>query len=93
MRKLRDRLAGEPFEILAINYGEGASRAREFMARERLDVRVLLDPNKDAARAWRVRVLPGSVLVDREGRARFSVIGEFDWASEDAVRTVRTLLR
>jgi hypothetical protein len=63
------------------------------MAREQLDFRVLLDPNKEAARAWRVRVLPGSVLVDRGGRARFYLIGEFDWASEDALRTVRGLLR
>jgi thiol-disulfide isomerase/thioredoxin len=93
MRRLRERLSGEPFEIVAVNYGESATRAREFMAREQLDFRVLLDPNKEAARAWRVRVLPGSVLVDRGGRARFYLIGEFDWASEDALRTVRGLLR
>ena len=65
---------------------------REFLARERLELLALLDPNQDAARAWRVRVLPGSFLVDAEGRVRYSVIGEFDWASEEAMKTVRALL-
>ena len=92
MRVLRDRLAGRPFDVLAVNYGEAASRVRDFLQRERLDLSALLDPNRDTARAWRVRVLPGSFLVDGDGRVRYSVIGELDWASEEAVRTVRGLL-
>lgn len=92
MRRLRERLAGQPFEVLAVNYGESAMRISEFLARERLDVTALLDPNQEAARAWRVRVLPGSFLVGPEGRVRFSVIGELDWGTEDAVKTVRSLL-
>ncbi len=92
MRALRERLAGEPFDVVAVNYGEAASRVREFLARERLDLRVLLDPGQGAARAWRVRVLPGSFLIDGDGRVRYSVIGEIDWTSDEAVRTVRSLL-
>jgi thiol-disulfide isomerase/thioredoxin len=92
MRRLRERLARQPFEVLAVNYGESATRISEFLARERLDLTVLLDPNQEAARTWRVRVLPGSFLVGPEGRVRFSVIGEIDWATEDAVKTVRSLL-
>jgi thiol-disulfide isomerase/thioredoxin len=90
--RLRERLAGEPFDVLAVNYGESATRARDFLARERLELTVLLDPNQEVARAWRVRVLPGSFLIGTDGRARFSVIGEIDWASEEAVKTVRSLL-
>ena len=92
MRRLRERLAGQPFDVLAVNYGESAARVSGFLARERLDLTVLLDPNQDAARAWRVRVLPGSFLVGADGQVRYSVIGEIDWASDDAVRTVRALL-
>jgi peroxiredoxin len=92
MRTLRERLAGQPFEILAVNYGESPIRVREFLAREQLELIALLDPNQDVARAWRVRVLPGSFLVDAEGRVRYAVIGEYDWASEGAMKTVRGLL-
>ncbi len=92
MRTLREKLAGQPFDVLVVNHGESPTRVQDFLAREKLDLIALLDPNKDAARAWRVRVLPGSFLVDREGRVRYSVIGEFDWASETALEAVRALL-
>jgi cytochrome c biogenesis protein CcmG, thiol:disulfide interchange protein DsbE len=92
MRTLRDKLAGRPFEVLVVNHGESATRVRDFLAKEKLELVALLDPNKDAARAWRVRVLPGSFLVDVEGRARYSVIGELDWATDEALAIVRGLL-
>jgi len=92
MRTLRERLAGQPFAVLVVNHGESASRVREFLAREHLAFTALLDPNTEAARAWRVRVLPGSFLVDADGRVRYSVIGEFDWTSDEAMRVVRELL-
>jgi thiol-disulfide isomerase/thioredoxin len=92
MRTLRERLAGRPFAVITVNYGEAASRARDFLQRERLDLVTLLDPGQVTARAWRVRVLPGSFLIDADGRVRYSVIGELDWASDEAMETVRTLL-
>ena len=92
MRALRERLAGQPFEVLAVNYGEAASRVHDFFQRERPAFVTLLDPNQDAARAWRVRVLPGSFLLDVDGRVRYSVVGELDWTSDEAVRKVRGLL-
>lgn len=52
----------------------------------------LLDPNKEAAKAWRVRVLPGSFLVAPDGRLRYTVIGELDWATDTAVRKVQERL-
>jgi len=53
----------------------------------------LLDPNQDAPRAWRVRVLPSSFLIGLDGRVRYGVIGEIDWASDDAIEVVQGLLR
>ena len=92
MRALKERLAGRPFEVLVVNYGEGAGKVREFLTREKLELVALLDPNKDTARGWRVRVLPGSYLIDPEGTVRFGVIGEYDWASDEAMKAVRALL-
>jgi len=93
MQKLEARLAGQPFATLAVNLGESPPRVREFAERLGLGFPVLLDPNQDASREWRVRVLPSSFLVGPNGRVRYTVVGEMDWASESAVRTVRALLR
>ena len=92
MQRLRERLAARPFTILAVNYGESAMRAADFVKRAALDLTVLLDPGQAAARAWRVRILPASVLVGLDGRARYAVIGEVDWMSRDALDTVERLL-
>jgi thiol-disulfide isomerase/thioredoxin len=93
MRRLQERLVGEPFVVLAVNYGEAQSRVREFVERMRIGFGILLDPDQEAPRAWRVRILPASFLVGRDGRVRYRVIGEMDWASDDAEQTVRSLLR
>jgi peroxiredoxin len=54
---------------------------------------VLLDANQEAARAWRVRLLPASFVVDADGQVRHTVIGEMDWSSDAAVKAVAALVR
>ena len=94
MRRLRERLAGQPFAILGVNYGgESEAKVRAFRQRLEIDFPLLLDPGGETPRGWRVRVLPATFLVGRDGRVRYHVIGELDWASESALTKVRTLLR
>ncbi len=92
MRTLRQRLAGQPFEIVTVNYGESEAKVTAYFKSAGLDFPALLDPNQEAPRAWRVRVLPASFLVGRDGRVRYSVIGEIDWSTDEVLKTVRTLL-
>jgi cytochrome c biogenesis protein CcmG, thiol:disulfide interchange protein DsbE len=93
MRRLQERLAGKPFTVLLVNHGETRMRVGDFVKREALALAVLLDPNQDASRAWRVRVLPSSFVLGADGRVRYTVIGEMDWASPESVETVEALLR
>jgi peroxiredoxin len=92
MKTLRGQLAGRPLAILMVNYGESPPRVRAYAKSLATDAPMLLDPGQETAKAWRVRVIPSSFLVDPEGRVRYSVIGNLDWGSEEAVKTVRSLL-
>jgi thiol-disulfide isomerase/thioredoxin len=92
MRELKGRLAGQPFEIVAVNFAESPPKVREYVKSLSVDFPVVLDPNQDGARAWRVRVLPVSYIVGADGRPRYTVVGEFDWASDEALTTIRALL-
>ena len=92
MQQLKQRLAGAPFEIVAVNFAESPAKVRDYVKGLSVDFRVVMDPNQDAVRAWRVRVLPVSFLVAGDGRPRYSVLGEFDWASDESVDTIRRLL-
>jgi len=93
IQKLQERLAGRPFTVLLVNYGEARARVADFANRGPIGATILLDPNQDAPRAWRVRVLPSSFLIGLDGRVRYGVIGEIDWASDDAIEVVQGLLR
>jgi peroxiredoxin len=92
LKGLREQLAGRPLAILLVNYGESPAKVRDYAKRLSPGVPVLLDPGQDAAKAWRVHMIPSSFVVDVEGRVRYSVIGNLDWTSEEAARTVRALL-
>jgi thiol-disulfide isomerase/thioredoxin len=93
IHKLQQQLAGRAFTVVLVNYGESRARVAEFAKREGIGFPVLLDPNRDAPRAWRVRVLPTSFLVDPEGQVRYSVVGEIDWATADSEKVIRSLGR
>jgi thiol-disulfide isomerase/thioredoxin len=92
LQRLKERLAGSPLTVLTVNFGESSQKVGEFARQLGLDFPVLLDPGQQAARAWRVRLLPTSYLVDADGRVRYSVVGELDWATDVAVGAVRRLL-
>jgi thiol-disulfide isomerase/thioredoxin len=85
MQKLKRKLAGRPFEILAINLAESENKVSEFLRRFPLDFTIVLDRNSAARRDWKVKMLPTSFVIGPDGKIRFSVVGELDWADEYAV--------
>ena len=92
IERLRKLLAGRPFVVLAVNVDEPESRVRTFLSQLPLTFPVLMDPGKQATGAWKVRILPASFLIARDGRVRYTVTGELDWANEHVVRLVSELL-
>jgi thiol-disulfide isomerase/thioredoxin len=78
--------------VLLVNYKEEPAPIRRFFERTPLALPVLLDPDGDAAAEWTPRVFPTTVLVDRLGQPRQSVIGELDWLGSAARDIVEPLL-
>jgi len=92
MQRLQDRLVGKPFAILAVDYGEGPARIGEFLKKVPVRFTVLLDRDTSAATAWKVRVLPTTLVLDPEQRIRYSVIGDLEWDSPAVESTMRKLM-
>jgi thiol-disulfide isomerase/thioredoxin len=86
----RDHAAGG-LQVIAVNYRETEAAVRRFLAATGLDLPVLLDREGAAAKSFDVRIFPSTVGVDRSGRARFVVTGEFDWSSPLAARWLAEL--
>jgi thiol-disulfide isomerase/thioredoxin len=92
MELLRLAMQGKPFEILAVNVGEGARVARAFGQKLELGFPLLLDRDTQAAKRWGARVLPASYLVGPDGTIRYSYFGELDWTSEAVRKRIEALL-
>jgi thiol-disulfide isomerase/thioredoxin len=81
-------------QVMAINYREGEAVIRRFLDQNpsSLGLPILRDADGGAARAWDVRVFPTTVVIARDGRPAFSLIGEVDWAGESLRQWMAPLL-
>ena len=92
IQRLKEKLAGRPFAVLAVNLDEPESRIRKFLSQMKLDFTILLDPEKKAAKAWEARILPASFVAGPDGRIRYSLLDEIKWDHEQMVNRIAELL-
>jgi thiol-disulfide isomerase/thioredoxin len=92
MQRLQDKLAGKPFAILAVDYGEGAPRINGFLKEVPVRFTVLLDRDTSTATAWKVKVLPTTLVLDPQQRIHYSVVGDLEWDSPAVESAIRKLL-
>ena len=91
--RLRQRLADQGFEILAVNMGDQEKSVRDFVRRITVRFPVLLDPDGTAAREWRVFALPTSFLVNAQGLATHELSGTADWDGSTATTLIETMIQ
>lgn len=92
MQRLRETLAGEKFEILAVNFQEGEPRIRGFLKNVPVTFPIVRDTDGGVARVWKVRIFPSSFVVDADGAVRYRLVGAIDWTAPEVQKTLRALL-
>lgn len=93
MQRLKARMKGRPFEILAVNMGEKDDEVRAFLNdKVAINFPVLMDRDGTVLKSWKVFVFPTSYVVDPQGRVRLGVFGEVEWDSPDVVSEIERLL-
>jgi thiol-disulfide isomerase/thioredoxin len=93
MQRLKHKLAGKPFVVLAVNVGEFEARIEDFLRKLSLDFTVLRDHSSATMKAWRVKGLPASFVIGPDGRIRYSFTGEFEWTDDKVVKALTDLMR
>lgn len=78
--------------VLAVNHKESVAAIRRFSERESLTLPLLRDAEGAAARAFGVTIFPTTVLIGRDGRVAFSVVGEADWQASVERQWISALL-
>jgi peroxiredoxin len=73
-RKNRDR----GLSMLAVNVGQTKERVSSYLKKNPLEYTVLLDEKKDTAKSYAVNELPTVYIIDRKGKIRQKLVGEFE---------------
>lgn len=87
------RHADAGLTVLAVNVREHPGTVQRFIQSTGLSLPVLRDADGSAAKACGVRIYPSTLAIGRDGRARFTVVGEPDWSGPQARRWLAELLQ
>lgn len=92
-----ERLARErqgTVEVLGVNLDAlGPGKVRAFVRELGLTFRVLLDPRQAVGKLYRIRGLPSSFVVGRDGVVKYREIGYRDWTDRESRFILEEALR
>ncbi len=81
------------FTILAVNVDENADEAHRFLDKVPVSYPILYDPESDVSEKYEVQAMPTTVMIDRDGNARFLHHGYQPGYEDDYEKQVRQLVR
>ena len=91
LERLRARLGGKAFEVVAVNVGESPERVARFTREVPVTFPIVYDRDSATAKRWKVRGYPTSYVVGPDGRIRYYFVGDLDWSHDDVVRVIESV--
>ena len=92
LQALHQQYRDRHLQVVAVNFRESRDAVQRYRDALGLDFMVLRDSYGDVSLAWGVRTFPTTVLMDRSGRAQWSVQGEVDWTQASVQKKIEALL-
>jgi peroxiredoxin len=93
IERLLRRYAKDPFVVLAVSGDPSPNGIGPFLAKYGINLPVGLDPAGDVAKAFGVRALPTTVIVDRQGHVAAVAFGPRAWDSKASTAFIDALMR
>lgn len=93
LNRLYEKYRPSGFVLLGVNIDEDAKAAVELALRLGLKFPVLLDTDKRVSRLYDLSAMPATVLIDRDGRARFLHRGYREGMEQTYEQQIRDLLK
>ena len=91
LQRLRDRMAPDGVEVIAVNLQENAARIQPFIERLGITFSVVRDHDGSARNAWGVGVFPTSFVIGPNRQIAWWVKGEIDWDDARVESRLRSL--
>lgn len=80
-------------EVVAVSTDRSVSPVREYLSKNPLDIKVLIDSDNRVSRQYKVFSIPTSFIIDRNGIIIERYLGEEDWTSSEIKKKVLDILR
>ena len=92
MQRLKEKMAGRPFVILAVNMAEDKNTVKAFLqTKVAVDFPILFDYDGKAIKAWQVFAFPTSFVIDKSGKIKYALFGSIDWDEAKIVEKLTAL--
>jgi peroxiredoxin len=92
MNQLNADLKENGLQVIAINMDETSSNAEEFLRDHTAKFNIATDTNEQCAKAFALKAMPSSYLVDRNGMIRYEHIGFKAGEIEQLLSVIKQLL-
>jgi thiol-disulfide isomerase/thioredoxin len=85
MEKLHQKFKDKDFVMVAINLQESAPKVKQFFKEYKLTFMALLDSTGDVGAGWRIRSIPMTFILDKNGRIIGKVLGPREWEGKKSI--------
>ena len=95
MQRLKEKMAGKPFTILAVDMAEEPADVSAFLAKHKIkvDFPLLLDPNGEVVEQWMISAVPTTFILDPGGKIRYALFGGLEWDNDEVIATLNGLMK
>ncbi|MCW8889784.1 MAG: TlpA family protein disulfide reductase, partial [Sedimenticola sp.] len=92
LNNLRTQMAGEPFELISINYAEEPRQIQAFLKQVNVEFPVLMDVDGRESAKWHVLVFPSTFVIGPKGQIVYGLNGAIHWDDPKVVAQLKALL-
>ncbi len=93
MNKMQSLYGSEDFKIIAINLDESRTKANKFLQQIPANFEVAFDPQGTTAEAYKVKAMPSSYLIDKNGNVVHANLGFRSNDEDELEAKIRKLVR
>jgi thiol-disulfide isomerase/thioredoxin len=93
IEKLYKTIKNPDFIILAIDLKESPKKVKKFLTKHNLTYKILLDKKGDMGKAFGIRSIPTTFILNRQGGMVGKAMGARDWGSKKSIDLFEYLLK
>lgn len=92
LQRLARRMEGQGLAVLTVAVSDRESAVKDFLWEISVELPVVHDRQQTESRAWGVRVLPTSIVLDRDHRPRLRAVGAIEWEAPAVLAQLEKLI-